>query len=86
MIWRQWQQIQKSQLLVDWLVLLLFCCVSKRFRRQLIYVLFKVHINSFQKLFNKMKNNQITPRTDSVVDEQSAKPSITVHDIALRVL
>ncbi|UJR25965.1 hypothetical protein I4U23_007313 [Adineta vaga] len=39
----------------------IFCCVSKRFRKQLIYVLFKIHLNWIKKVPNKLNNNQIAP-------------------------
>ncbi len=35
-----------------------------------------------QKLSNKMKNNQITPAVESVVDRQIGRPDVTVYDIA----
>ncbi|CAF1155547.1 unnamed protein product [Adineta steineri] len=38
-----------------------FCCVSKRFRNQVIYVLIDVHFKRFQQAANKLNNNQVTP-------------------------
>jgi hypothetical protein len=43
-------------------------------------------MNWWQRLSNKVKNNQITPGVELVDDEQIRRVDITVHDIALRTL
>jgi len=60
--------------------------VSKRFRKQLVYVLIKIHISWLQTLSKKGKNNQITPSVELVIDGQVARADITVHDIVLQTL
>ncbi len=60
--------------------------MSKRFRKQLVYVLIKIHISRLQTLSRKGKNNQITPSVEPVIDGQVAGADVTVHDIALRTL
>ncbi|CAF1663949.1 unnamed protein product [Adineta ricciae] len=42
----------------------IFCCVSKRFRKQLIYVLFKIHVNWMQKVWNRVNHNRIAPNLE----------------------
>ncbi|CAF1681790.1 unnamed protein product, partial [Adineta ricciae] len=44
----------------------IFCCVSKRFRKQLIYVLFKIHVNWIRKVWNRVKHNQIAPNLEII--------------------
>ncbi|CAF1524102.1 unnamed protein product, partial [Adineta ricciae] len=37
----------------------IYCCVSKRFRKQLLYVLFEVHLKRWRKAFGQLQQNQV---------------------------
>ncbi|CAM4906924.1 unnamed protein product [Rotaria socialis] len=39
------------------------CCVSPRFRRQLVHVLLHIHLKYWQKKINRRRMNQITPQS-----------------------
>ncbi|UJR25966.1 hypothetical protein I4U23_007314 [Adineta vaga] len=64
----------------------IFCCVSKRFRKQLVFVLFTNHTAWLRKVCKKTKTNQITPDMESTRVGNSSRPNITAHDVAVRTL
>ncbi|UJR37862.1 hypothetical protein I4U23_030552 [Adineta vaga] len=41
-----------------------FCCVSKRFRKQVVHVLIEVHLKRFQQAANNFNNNQVAPEIE----------------------
>ena len=43
-----------------------YCCVSKRFRRQVKYVLFEIHYNRWREYINRILNNQIRPHQNEL--------------------
>ncbi|CAF0879972.1 unnamed protein product [Adineta steineri] len=62
----------------------IFCCVSKRFRKQFIYVIFKIHLNWLRKLSNNLKSNQIAPSMELSIDGQIGKANVTIHDVSVQ--
>ncbi|CAF3859157.1 unnamed protein product [Adineta steineri] len=40
------------------------CCVSERFRKQLVYVLVNIWLNRWRQWINRLNNNQIGPNIE----------------------
>ncbi|CAF1013480.1 unnamed protein product [Rotaria sp. Silwood1] len=61
----------------------IYCCVSKRFRKQLIYVLIYIHLNRWRQWMNQMNNNQVTPQPATTNNNEQRReiPTLIVENI-----
>jgi hypothetical protein len=57
----------------------MYCCVSKRFRKQVTYVLVNIHLNRWRKI----TNNQIMPYVIQIADRHNRTLPVSSNDIAL---
>lgn len=65
----------------------MFCCVSRRFRKQLVYVMVRIHAKWIQQVSDKFSNkNQIVPGSETGFDDSYGRPNVTITDIALQHL
>ncbi|CAF4196806.1 unnamed protein product [Adineta steineri] len=63
----------------------IYCCVSERFRRQLVYVLMKVCINRWQQWINNRNHNRIMPSMEMILDTHAIRPRGTfLESISIR--
>ncbi|CAF4098614.1 unnamed protein product [Rotaria sp. Silwood1] len=54
--------IARNQLVTAICPLYIYCCVSKRFRNQLAYVLIDIHLKRWRQWINRLNNNQVVPQ------------------------
>ena len=62
-----------------------FCCVSRRFRKQLVHVMIGIHVHRMQRLgVTLQKKNQIVPGSNVSFSSPHQKADVTITDIALQ--
>ena len=61
----------------------MYCCVSKRFRKQVSYVLIDIHLNRYRHRQNTVKTNQIATYPMETLNQQHIIRAAPPHEVAL---